>query len=144
MITPQPATDIKHSSPATLKKTFHPLRDKGVLARVNLGSPSKNCLGVGICKIDLLSLIDQDATSLSPCSSIAILKKHEEDRLSIHFKIGSLSSNVKEAHFHGDTFIVEENYILPKAVVQLVGCRPTIFSGFYQVDKSKDSFIVYF
>jgi len=142
MKTPLSTSDPRHLSTIALKKYLLLLLDKGVLAKVNLGSPSKNCLGVGICKIDLLSLVEQD-TSLLPCSSIAILKKYKKDRLSIHFKIDSLSSKAMKVHFQEGTFIVEENYTLPNRIVQLVGCRPKIFKGFYQIEKTKDSLIVY-
>lgn len=144
MITPEPTTEQQQLQTNPLKESLIPIPVKGVLAKVNLGSPSKNCLGVGICSIDLLSSVKEGRNSLLPCSTIAILEKHKEDRLSIHFKIDSLSFKAIKAHFHEGTFIVEENYTLPNSIVQKIGCRPVIFSGFYPVKKSKAFFSVSF
>jgi len=114
-----------------------------LLAKVNLGSPSKNCLGVGICKIDLLS-IRTTGTSFSPCSAIAMIKKHRDDRLAICFRKDSLSSRNMKTHFHDDTFLVEESYVLPISLVRSLNCQPIIHQGFYRVEECKEFLSVYF
>ena len=122
----------------------NPFLSKEILAKVNLGSPSKNCLGVGICKIDLLLSIQQKDFSSSSCSTIASIKKNRDGRLTFRFRKDNLPARIIETHFHGHTFLVEERYVLPTALVRSLQCQSIIQQGIYKVEECSEFLCVDF
>lgn len=84
---------------------FHPI-SKLFATQVVFGSPSKNCLGSGICKLYTLHALE---TIQSPCAVVEGELLLNEQSLALLVP----SQEVPKQHFEGVNFIMEEDFFLP-------------------------------
>ncbi len=82
---------------------------RAVEATVVIGTIKKNCSGHGICKVLVGS-----HTEKHKCRSVMALidvDAHGAPRMA--FPRAGICARLRESHFHGPTFLLEEEFVLP-------------------------------
>lgn len=92
----------------TIRQIFHFSGKKMSLAQVTFGTPSRNCTGVGICKVDL---IETFPTNYSPgkCATTLALIALEKEYLTCFFFRRLICDHTKRRFFTGSHFLIPEN-----------------------------------
>ncbi|MEL7247926.1 MAG: hypothetical protein AAFO03_05890 [Bacteroidota bacterium] len=108
----------------------------GVTANIVLGSPKKNCEGVGICRIERArDHQKKSAHRACLCTAKALLSAKDDQHLLIFLVKHSLAACAVKKHFQGEFFQMEEPVMLPEAIRQELAL-PTPFwlsAGHYEI-----------
>lgn len=116
---------------------------EGIKANVVFGKISKDCAGIGICKVTVNSAA-RDTKSNCPAAK-AIISKDHYGQIAFYFKLNSMCTKCKNKFFDRDYFLVGESFLLPQAITMSLGLRnPVIEAGEYPMVKMKDYICVIF
>lgn len=107
--------------PAALKNRSY------TFANVRFGTPSRNCSGVGICRVDLLDAQTKPDVSVQTCSSaLAIMSPCEingKPAIDVYFYAPSMRlCSIKQLFLRGG-ITLPEKVGLPKAITDAISCR---------------------
>lgn len=107
----------------------------GLTAHVVLGSPKKNCAGIGICRIERAARHEDAASSPKRCCQAKALLTSKDDKLILYFVKHSLPACVLHKQFKNDHFPVDSEVFLPNEIALELGFRPGTFivQGDYKV-----------
>jgi hypothetical protein len=99
------------------KHTLHPPKPGFLLLEVVYGLISRDCRGMGICKLHALSPSTQATSSASPCgSSIAWAGIVEEGNFELLVLRNTVSEEQWDRRFVSGKFVVEEAFQVPKGL----------------------------
>ncbi len=111
---------------------------KRIQANVVLGVLSKKCKGMGICTISTHTPSDDSG-------SIPAVFHLIEDEIAITFEKSALSSQNEQTYFGSAYFQLEENVVLPPAVIQQLELTPRqLKAGFYRIEEKRHNYTVIF
>lgn len=115
----------------------------GIEAGVVFGKISRDCAGIGICKVTV------NTKAVKPdCNcpwSKAILKKDQFGQLAFYFPNKSLSIKNRLKFFNREFFMVGESFVLPPAIAQSLGMQNIVVdAGQYPMVKMQDYICVLF
>lgn len=115
---------------------IHPyLRPRvGVQANIVLGSPKKNCEGIGICRIERAAVSKPMPTSRKCCQAKALIIR-KEGRLIFYFIKHSLSPCVVKKQFQNGQFKLTESILIPDDIGHELGlpAQSSLTTGYYDV-----------
>ncbi|MFN4079489.1 MAG: hypothetical protein ACK4NS_01190 [Saprospiraceae bacterium] len=113
--------------------------NKQIWAQVILGSPSEDCLGVGICRV----LPNGARVEIFKCAAYrAIIGLTEENRCCIKFLKEGFDVKTIKRHFGWNLFQASESYALPANICRSLKVKSLILSaGVYPVFVS-DKFLI--
>lgn len=117
---------------------------KSIKADVLFGAPSKDCSGVGICRIGLRGTFNEE---WNKCKAAAVeISLTNDKKLQLKFGIDTMCLRIKKVHFRHDYFRIQENFMLPDFVNKALGLKDKyIFkSGRYKVQVTAKNFSVVF
>lgn len=86
----------------------------GVTANIVLGSPKKNCAGIGICRIEKAQSQPSFNTRKTKCGQAKALLVMKQQKLTIYFVKHTLPLCTKQKHFASRQFRIEERVRIPK------------------------------
>lgn len=123
-----------------------PTKHKSIIyANARFGIPSQNCVGLGVCSIELLSSINEKPAINCNCDNGNVsIQDLGDDRLCFQFLKSDLSSEARAKHFGKLIFVIEEDYVLPNAVTRILGYRKTLKVGGYPVIEENEYYKVFF
>ena len=107
----------------------------GVYAEARFGIPSKNCVGLGVCKLELLSSVKSWNKPSCACHKGRVLiHKTTSDRLCFLFEKTSLSLPTIQQHFSSTTFVIHEDFQLTTMIAKQLGQTSYILrQGYYPI-----------
>lgn len=112
-----------------------------IRADVVLGSPKSKCSGVGICRI---SASGSGKTYLCPVYSVELIGCGG-NQMKLIFEKAHLEPSIMEKHFKGGYFCVEEDYIIPRDLVERLKMKKRwIRPGVYPVQQTAAHIMVIF
>ncbi len=116
---------------------------EGVRANVVFGKLSKDCAGIGICKVTV------NASSIAvekQCrQSAAIIRKNRYGQIEFYFDPETICQPGKRKFFKREFFHVGESFYLPGEISGWLGLKnPIIQAGDYPMKKTKDYILVVF
>lgn len=94
--------------PDTMRQMFNFSGKKISVAQVTFGTPSKNCTGVGICKVDLIETFPANY-SPGQCAKTLALITLENEYLTCLFFQRLICHNTKRRLFAGSHFTIPED-----------------------------------
>ncbi len=101
------------------------------LVEVEFGSPMKNCLNYGICRVNVLAASSQDRC---PCRCLATVRAYEGGLVQFVFDKKSMTASTVEKHFKNGLFRVTDAYVLVSEVVAKIGRESfVVLPGIYSV-----------
>ncbi len=116
---------------------------KGIKANVVFGKISRDCAGIGICKVTVNTVAGK--TNCNCPTAKAIINRDQYGQIGFYFPKKSLSLKSRIKFFQRDYFLVGESFVLPQAVTQGLGLHnPVIEAGEYPMVKRKDYICVMF
>ncbi len=128
-------------------KTYHLIPAKHeakIYANARFGIPSQNCVGLGICSIELLSSIYETPAITCNCDNgNCSIQDLGDDRLCFQFLKSDLSSEAQAKHFGNPIFVIEEDYVLPKSITRILGYSKTLKAGGYPIIDEKENYTVF-
>lgn len=124
------------------EQTFGIVKD-GARANVVFGKLSKDCAGIGICKVIVNAIA---ATQHSHCQHCkVIIRKRHPDQIEFYFVSDSICQKSRRRFFQREFFHVGESFYLPGAITGWLGLKnPIIKAGDYPMKKMKDYILVVF
>lgn len=115
----------------------------GVKASVVFGKFSKDCAGIGICKVTVNTSAAKKQNQCQQCK--AIIRKRHSGQIEFYFISDSICQKGKRKFFQREFFHVGESFYLPRAVTGWLGMKnPIIKAGDYPMIKRKDHILVVF
>lgn len=112
-----------------------------IKADVVLGSPKSKCSGVGICRI---SASGSGKAYSCPVYSVEVIGCGG-NQMKIIFEKAQLEPSILEKHFHGGYFCVEDDYIIPRDMAEMLKMKKRwIRPGGYPVQQSAGQIMVIF
>ncbi len=126
---------IPNPTPVILRPHFTTSKAIGIYAEARFGIPSKNCVGLGVCKLELLSSVQSWNKPPCVCSKARVLI-HEttSDRLCFLFDKTSLSLSTIQQHFSSATFVIHEDFQLSTTMAKQLGKTSYILrQGYYPI-----------
>lgn len=107
-----------------------------ILAEVVYGLSSRDCKGMGICKINAVKKAVSLLTTGTCNSSFAYLFVINPTTIQLDFLRDSVSS-IQFAERFAEGFCLEEAFVLPPFITEsLAGCKPVLMQGLYPVKLS--------
>ena len=108
------------------------------------GRPSKDCVDIGICRINLVSDMPSSSKELCDCENIAIalVQQQRNGQLLFRFPKNQLNKTIIKTQFADNLFTVAEPYILPELLQRLYSPRLLIEVGSYRVTEEPDYFVL--
>lgn len=108
-----------------------------ILVEVVYGLSSRNCKGMGICKINAVGAPDYQASS-SPCgASLAYLQVLNSSTIRFEFLKDSITAEQYALRFAGACFCLEEAFCFPESLLTALGTRKlSIAEGTYRIQDS--------
>lgn len=94
----------------------------GLMAHIVLGSPKKNCDGIGICRIER-AVPHEVSTTLNKCCTAKALLTSKDSKLVFYFVKHSLPSCVRNKQFSRDHFPIDSESILPNDIALSLGFK---------------------
>ena len=115
----------------------------GIKADVVFGKTSKDCAGLGICKVSVTNSVHHSDYDCHKAQ--AILKKDVYGQLRFYFLTSTICSDCQKKYFPREEFLVGESFVLPKSLARAMDlpCR-VIAAGRYPAVKMKDYLLVVF
>lgn len=105
-----------------------------IYANARFGIPSENCVGLGVCSIELLSSIHDTPAIVCDCDNGRVtIENLGGDRLRFQFLKSDLSPKSKAKHFDNNIFVIQEDFDLPSSVTRILGFKKTLKAGTYSV-----------
>lgn len=112
-----------------------------IRADVVLGSPKSKCSGVGICRI---SASGSGNAYMCPVYSVELTGRGG-NQMKIIFDKAQLGPAILEKHFKGGCFCVEEDYIIPRDMAEMLKMKKRwIRPGVYPVQQTAAHIMVIF
>ncbi len=115
---------------------------KSTIVEVEFGSPMKNCLHYGICRVTIPA-----ASAKKPCScrSLATIQLLDKNLLQFVFDKNKMNHKTFEKYFKSGFFQVDDGYEMPSAILEKINLEKyTIKNGRYPVLKNGDTLKVVF
>lgn len=113
---------------------FIEIPEKQIEATVILGLISKKCKGKGICSITM----EYPDLKNRPCSYVSALLSYSDSKLTISVIKAAVKNCTRLAFFSSDFFEVEEAFMVPSAVSNLLDMEDyTIAPGRYPIQETK-------
>ena len=114
-----------------------------VSVEVEFGSPLKNCLHYGICRVEIFRAGGKNGCG---CTAAPATLRHWEGKgLEFVFHRDHLKPLIWQKHFGEGVFLITDAYALPPAVAAAIGIRSfTISPGIYPVLVTNNNLIVIF
>lgn len=105
-----------------------------ILAEVVYGLSSRNCKGLGICKINAVQSTEQYLTS-SPCgSSLAYLQVLDETTIRFDFLKNTISTTQFTERFADGAFCLEETFAFTSSFAETLShCGAGLLKGSYPI-----------
>ena len=85
---------------------------------VEFGSPMKNCLNYGICRVTIPAAAAQGRC---PCLCRATVRAYEDSMLQFVFDKKNMPAKTFEKHFSNGFFQVDDGYTMPPGILQKIG-----------------------
>ncbi|MEZ4986063.1 MAG: hypothetical protein R2795_13675 [Saprospiraceae bacterium] len=107
----------------------------GLPVQVTLGSPRRNCAGLGICKIERMEII-ATAPIEAKCGKVAGLLSVKGSRIVLYILKYSISECTLRKHFSNGILQLEDSYSIPSKIAEMLGIEETqtaIRAGLYKV-----------
>jgi hypothetical protein len=98
-----------------------PATQNQVLAEVVYGLVSRDCKGMGICKIKILNWPDHQAERSQCGSSLAWIRSTGEKTLCFDFLRQTINPQQYARRFASGSFLIEEPFSYPKALLAALG-----------------------
>lgn len=100
------------------KKGIYVLNEvDSAIIEVEFGSPMKNCLHYGICRV---TLPNANIGDRCPCLCIAIIRPFEKDLIQFIFDKNKLPESTFKKYFKSGLFQVDDEYEIPKDILQKI------------------------
>lgn len=117
-----------------------------VRADVEFGQPSKNCSGLGICRINLMYADTYSAAKNCQCNSArTIISVTNSKRLRFTFVKNEIDDRVLDQYFGGYSFTVLEDINIPKPIIQKFDLKYDLIKyGNYLIIESKHFLTILF
>jgi hypothetical protein len=131
----------KHTSMQTINYGSRTVDEKGgqtqILAEVVYGLSSRNCKGMGICKINAVDSPDYQASS-SPCgASLAYLQVLNSSTIRFEFLKDSITPEQYALRFASGYFCLEEAFCFSESLLTALGTsKLSIANGTYPIQDS--------
>ncbi|MEM6316920.1 MAG: hypothetical protein AAF960_04580 [Bacteroidota bacterium] len=119
-----------------------PLATDPIQMEIVFGRPSKECQDLGICRINLITDLPNDA--LRDCTCINHVWVHQNQMGQLHFRFPKNQMNPENLNtqFVDNYFTVQESYIFPEPLRQLFFPRTVIERGRYPVVEGADNLLI--
>jgi len=126
-------------------KYLVPTKHKQIIyANARFGIPSQNCVGLGVCSLELLpSIHDKPAIACSCDNGRVNIKSLNGDRLCFQFLKSDLSPESRAKHFGSNIFVIQEDYNLPVVFARALGFNKTLKVGNYPIFEDSLFYIVF-
>ncbi len=106
-----------------------------IQAEVEFGRPSRGCDGVGICKIIVEPVVDQQGKK---CKRTKVQLYKQDHFLVFHFKRADLCPCLFKKQFRRHYFLVDEPVGIPISVGETIGTLPGVIDpGQYSIELTK-------
>ena len=113
-------------------------------ANARFGIPSHNCVGLGVCSLELLPSIHHKPATACACDNGRVtIKALGSNRLCFQFLKSDLSSESRAKHFGNKVFVIQENFVLPSSFTRILGFNKTLRVGVYPVIEEKQHYKVF-
>lgn len=114
------------------KKGLYVLNEFGsAIIEVEFGSPMKNCLHYGICRVTIPSSILGERCS---CSSLAVIQNFGDGLVRFIFNKNKLTDSTHEKYFKKGIFQIDDEYEIPKDILQKIGLEKFLIKkGLYPI-----------
>ena len=127
------------------RKKKRPLVAEVIRAEVEFGNINNNCKGIGICRVITVSSLRSYKKACRTCNKAVALISKVDNKIKISFFKYSMNSNLIRKYFKDKSFILEEDYKLPKSVLKkLKSKKETLKTGKYKVQYSRNYLSVVF
>ncbi len=114
-----------------------------IKADVVFGRPSKECVGVGICKVTVSAKTNNGPSTCKHAK--AVVKKNFFGQLEFYFNNSSINCEKGKMLFQGKYFTILETIVLPAEIRQALGLKiGAIKVGQYPILKMKDTILITF
>lgn len=115
-----------------------------IYANARFGIPSQDCVGLGICSLELLSSIHDTPAIACHCDNgRVIIKALGGDRLCFQFLKCDLSPESRVKHFDNNIFVIQEDFVLPISITRILGFKQILKSGAYPIIEEKQHYKVF-
>ena len=115
-----------------------------IYANARFGIPSQNCVGLGVCSLELLSSIHDTPAIACNCDNGRVtIKTSGDDKLCFQFLKCDLSSEARAKHFRNSIFVLQEDYTLPVSFTRILGYNKTLKAGGYPIIEEKEYYKVF-
>ncbi len=115
-----------------------------IYANARFGIPSQNCVGLGVCSLELLPSIQHKPPTACACDNGRVTIKKQDDRLCFQFLKVDLSSESRVKHFGNKVFVIQEDFVLPLSFTKKLGFKKTLQAGVYPVIEENQHYKVFF
>jgi len=135
-----------HQSPTTLLSYLTTSSELGIYAAARFGIPSKNCVGLGICQLELIPSVQALNKDTCSCNRARVfIQRESSDRLSFLFEKASLSLPTIQQHFSSRIFVIQEAYILSTIFLKPLGIPNYVLQpGSYPIIERKKYYQIIF
>ena len=139
----------KHTSIHAMARGSRTVDEKGVqtriLAEVVYGLSSRNCKGMGICKINAVDAPDYQANN-TPCgASLAYLQVPNSSTIRVEFLKDSITPEQYALRFASGYFCLEEAFDFSDELLTALKIdNPSIAKGVYRIEDEPQFIIVDF
>lgn len=118
------------------------LKCGSVIVEVEFGSPLKNCLHFGICRVTIPATLPENHC---PCRSPARISAYEKIQTQFIFDKTKMPANTIEKYFKKGIFRIDNAYLLPAEVAEKIGRNNYVFKpGLYPVMEFENTFRIIF
>lgn len=137
------------TQPSFLNKRIDPYKKiKSALSlrvEVEFGQPSKECAGLGICRIHLHGIALQNLLAETRCNrALASVSFTEYGRLIFLFTKSKACKMIKHKFFKAKYFVIKENVTLPDFIIAFCDYKhQSIRMGYYPIIETEDNYIVH-
>lgn len=101
------------------------------IVHVEFGSPMKNCLHYGICRVTLPAAID---TTPCSCRSMATIISLDTGLIQFIFEKKEIHDKVFEKYFQNGFFKVDDDYSIPEKILKKINFKKFIIKqGSYPI-----------
>lgn len=118
-----------------------PIRE--VAAEIVFGTPSRNCDGVGLCRM-LAPVLLRGREIRCPHATAYCALDVERNVFTLRFPKSFLSHQMVARHFYKRLFNVTESYRVPGHIIHALGLQQVVIiqEGVYMVKETQDDWIV--
>jgi hypothetical protein len=101
------------------------------IIEVEFGSPMKNCLHYGICRVNIPSAYIGERCS---CRSLAVIQNFGDGLVRFIFNKNKLTDSTHEKYFKKGIFQIDDEYEIPKDILQKIGLEKFLIKkGLYPI-----------